>query len=153
MNDALLISTYRHWIWSDRMKELFEFYLANEEPQVDIMASDFFLSSIGTCMWLWYALLYATCEGLQAGKVNVAEEIDPTYRTWCNKLRLFRNAAFHVQEHLEPSKFTDVLRSEEIVPVIRGLHQNVGEYLARHIAALPSYREGVERANRPSEST
>ena len=77
-DDVLLISTYRHWIWSDGMKELFEVHLAHEEPQVDIMASDFFLILHRDLERPRYALLYATCEGLQAGKVNVAEEI---YRT------------------------------------------------------------------------
>jgi len=146
MKDALLLSIYRHWVWSDRMKELFEWYLAEEGPLEDIKMAGLFLSSLGTCMCLWYSLLYATCEGLEAGKVDIPQEIDMTYPKFREKLHRFRNATFHVQKNLEPHKLMDILMSEETVPAIRTLHQKVGEYLVREIEKLPSYQDGVKKS-------
>jgi hypothetical protein len=146
MKDALLLSTYRHWVWSDKMKELFELRLTAEGPLENITMANLFLSCLGTCMCLWYSLLYATCEGLEEGGVDISYEFEMTYPEVRNKLRRFRNATFHVQDDLEPDKLMDILRCDEIVTTIRTLHQKVGEYLVREIKMLPSYQEGVKKS-------
>jgi hypothetical protein len=146
MKDALLLSIHRHWVWSDRMKVLFEWYLAAEGPVKSFKVVDLFLSSLGTCMCLWYSLLYVTCEGLEKGKVDISREIDMGYTEVHHKLKLFRNAVSHVQNHLESDKLMDILQCDEIVPAIRRLHQKVGEYLVREIKMLPSYQGGVKKS-------
>src|SRR5712692_505346 len=105
MNDKILLSIHRHWIWADRMKELFEYYLSKEGPLTDFTMMDLFSSSLGTCMCMWYSLLYETCEGLRgSGKVDIAGEIDPNYGKFRGRLKNFRDATFHVQPQLEPEK-------------------------------------------------
>lgn len=147
MNDKILLSIHRHWTWADRMKELFEYYLSKEGPLTDFTMMDLFLSSLGTCMCMWYSLLYATCEGLQEkGKVNIAGEIDQNYDKVCCELRRFRNATFHVQPQLEPEKLMVVLKNPDIVPIIRTLHERVGAYLVQHIQQLPAYQKGVRES-------
>jgi len=85
------------------MKELFEYYLSKEDPLADFIMMELFLSSLGTCMCMWYSLLYVTCEGLQgSGKVDITGEIDPNYGKVRNKLKEFRNAAFPCRHDLSP---------------------------------------------------
>jgi methionine synthase II (cobalamin-independent) len=95
-------------------------------------------------MCLWYALLYATCEGLESGKVDIAHEVVDRYAEVRDELRRFRNAVFHVQANLEPDKLMDVFESESMVPLVRSLHEQIGKYVLREIRQLPSYQEGVE---------
>ena len=147
MNDKILLSIHRHWTWADRMKELFEYYASKEGPLTNFTTMKLFLSSLGTCMCMWYSLLYATCEGLQkSGKVNIDDEIDPNYGKVCDELRKFRNATFHVQTQLDDEKFMAVLKNPDIVPIIRTLHERVGAYLARQIQKLLAYQKGVKES-------
>lgn len=114
------------------MKELFEFYLAEEGlPNPDHIKPDqpYLFSSIFTCMCLWYSLLYATCEGIeQQGQIQLIS-IAPKYDQAQGILRRFRNAMFHVQPTYWSAKLTDVLYNSDIPTVIREIHSQIGEWL------------------------
>lgn len=113
------------------MKELFEFYLAKEGlPSEDALAPDqpYLLSSMFTCMCLWYGLLFATCDGVEAGKVSM-ESIAPEYGQVKDTLRRFRNAMFHVQPDYWSEKLMAVLRDESMADTIRQIHVQVETWL------------------------
>jgi hypothetical protein len=133
------------------MKELFECYLRIEGVPQDFEMWELFQSSMGTCLCIWYALLFATCEGVENdGKVSICTSIDPNYAKVREQLRRFRNATFHVHADVEPKKLMAVFLEKGIVPKIRGLHQRVGEYLVHEIRELPSYQAGVRKADQRS---
>ena len=132
MDIQLLVSLHRHWVWADRMKELFEFYLEKEWPIPDEDLkpdSPHLISSLFTCMCLWYGLLYATCDGIEAhAKVKVAS-IAPDYDKASAKLRRFRNAMFHVQPEYWSDKLMDVIGDGNLPDTIRAIHKQVGDWL------------------------
>ena len=80
-------------------------------------------------MVLWYALLYATCEGIQQlykqdyyGNVVNIYNISHDYKDFENDLRRFRNATFHVQEEYYSEKFMNILKVAEYATTIRKVH-------------------------------
>lgn len=114
------------------MKELFEFYLAKEGlPNAENLRPNqpYLVSSMFTCMCLWYALLYATCEGIEEeGKLDI-KTIAPKYDVARGVLRRFRNAMFHVQPEYWTNKITDILHDSELPTTIREIHQQLGDWL------------------------
>jgi hypothetical protein len=132
MDPLLLASLLRHWTWADRQKELFEFYLRKDFPSLsedDIGSPEFFVSSMVTCMCLWYALLYATCDGIKEYAGVDVSTIAPAFAKSGEFLRHFRNATFHVQHEYLSEKLMDVLREPDMATAIRSIHDNVGEWL------------------------
>jgi hypothetical protein len=133
MDIQLLVSFHRQWIWADRMKEIFEFYLAEEWPipEEDLgVRSPYWTSSIFTCMCLWCGLLYVTCDGIKehAGE-KVLLSIVPTYGKIRKKLRLFRNAMFHVQPSYWSSMLMDVVQDDKLPTDISEIHKSVGAWI------------------------
>ena len=132
MNTEMLLSLHRHWVWADRMKELFEFYLKKEglpSPESLAPTQPYLLSSMFTCMSLWYGLLYVTCEGIEnAQNVNICD-IAPAYPKNKASLRRFRNAMCHVQPKYWTPKLFNILKDANVVDDIRSIHEQVGEWL------------------------
>lgn len=60
METELLISLHRHWVWADRMREMFEYYLKTEWPILpESVERDqrYILSSIFTSMCFYMVRL------------------------------------------------------------------------------------------------
>ena len=126
------MSVHRHWQWADWTKEKFEYHLKLDTPDAfsdDNFLFEFYNSSTGKSMVLWYALLYATCEGIQQlykqdyyGNVVNIYNISHDYKDFENDLRRFRNATFHVQEEYYSEKFMNILKVAEYATTIRKVH-------------------------------
>jgi|LGVF01.2.fsa_nt_gb hypothetical protein len=145
METELLISLHRHWVWADRMREMFEYYLKTEWPILpESVERDqpYMLSSIFTCMCLWYGLLYVTCEGIDEYSDTAVSTVAPEFDSVRNTLRRFRNAMFHVQPKYWSDKLMAVLEDEPIVDSIRNTHSKVGTWLEEH---LESYAKQAEQ--------
>ena len=139
MDSGLLLSILRHWTWADRQKELFEFYLRNDFPNLsegDIGKPGFFVSSMVTCLCIWYALLYATCDGINKEVGINVSTIAPAFAKNEDLLRHFRNATFHVQPKYLSEKLLEVLKNPDVAVAIRSIHDNVGEWLKHQVAEL-----------------
>jgi len=136
MEFQVLLSIYRHWLWADRMRELFEHYLrCNLPPSVDQFTFDeaFFTTSMVTCMSLWYGLLFAACDGLEKASGLSVSEISSEYARVRELLRRFRNAVFHVQPDYWSEKLMAVLREEQLATAIRAVHRSVGAWLETQV--------------------
>lgn len=136
MNIEILVSLHRHWVWADRMKELFEYYLRKEGlPPEESLNPDqpYMLSSMFSCMFLWYALLYVTCDGVEkVGKAKMSD-VSSAFNKVRKTLYQFRNAIFHVQSQYWSQKLMDVFKDEEIVDGIRATHVSVGTWLEEQL--------------------
>ncbi|MGC8495344.1 MAG: hypothetical protein ACP5SH_26825 [Syntrophobacteraceae bacterium] len=136
MNAEILVSLHRHWVWADRQKELFEYYLRTEgQPSPESLKPDkpYMLSSMFTCMFLWYGLLYVTCDGIEkVGKTKMAH-VSPTFNQVKGTLYQFRNAMFHVQPQYWSPKLLNIFRDQQTVERIRATHVNVGTWLEEQL--------------------
>jgi hypothetical protein len=154
----LKLSLWRHWTWADRMRELFVHYLRLDYPNLsdkDYSHPGFFVSSMVTAMVLWYGLLYATCQGIEdSGKFNITQ-IAPAYPKVRERLRRFRNAAFHVHPKWWSPKLMDVLREPEDATDIRCVHDAVGAWLRNEFEQYDERDGGAEsnRSTRRAEKT
>lgn len=151
MDIEVLVSLHRHWVWADRMKELFEFYLKKEGlPAQESLAPDqpYMLSSMFTCMFLWYGLLYATCDGIEEVSAARMSDIAPTYDAAKKTLRRFRNAMFHVQPCYWTPKLMDVLKDGKIVEQIRATHVKVGQWLETQLKRYAENTQPLAPADR-----
>ena len=136
MNIEILVSLHRHWVWADRMKELFEYYLKEEGvPSKESLLSDqpYMVSSMFTCMCLWYGVLYVVCDGIE--KIGRAEmsEIAPVFNKARKMLYGFRNAMFHAQPKYWSTELVSVLHNERIAETIRATHVAVGAWLEEQL--------------------
>ena len=135
----LLSSIYRHWTWSDRQKELFEYYLQKDYPDISRnfeFDEAFFASSMVTCMCIWYGLLYVTCDGINSYLKKKVEDIAPEYIKIRKILYDFRNATFHVQPKYWSCKLMNVLKEEHTADIIRTVHKKVGVWLEEQLTSL-----------------
>jgi hypothetical protein len=145
MDIQLLLSLHRHWVWADRMKELFEFYLAEEWPIPEEHlgpTSPYWISSIFTCMCLWYGLLYVTCDGIEEHAGVKVTSIAPSYNKISFTLRRFRNAMFHVQASYWSDKLMNVIRDDKIPDDIREVHKLVGAWIEKKLLPYTKKTEG-----------
>lgn len=150
MNIEILVSLHRHWVWADRMKELFEFYLKKEGlPAEESLAPDqpYMLSGMFTCMFLWYGLLYVTCDGIEKVGEAKMSDIAPTYDAAKEKLHRFRNAMFHVQPRYWSPKLMDVLKDRKIIGQIRAIHVKVGQWLETQLKPYAENTQPLALAN------
>lgn len=139
MKRELLISLHRHWVWADRTKEMFEYYLNKEWPiptESLNPTSPYFISSLFTCMCLWYALLYATCDGIEQEAKIMVVEIAPEYEYLGPKLPHFRNAMFHVQAHYWSPKLMSVITDKDMPAQIRKVHDQVGNWIKSQVELI-----------------
>lgn len=140
MKPEQLFSILRHWTWADRQRELFEYYLRKDFPNITedfTFDESFFVSSMATCMGLWYGLLYVTCEGIDdSGKVQVSSIAPEFDQKTSDLLRRFRNAMFHVQDEYWSPKLMDVLREPDTAEAIRAVHQKVGRWVEGETAKV-----------------
>jgi hypothetical protein len=145
MNIEILVSLHRHWVWADRMKELFEYYLKEEGlPPEESLKPDqpYMLSSMFSCMFLWYGLLYVTCDGIEkVGKTKMVD-VSPAFNEVRKALYQFRNAMFHIQPQYWSPKLIDVFKDEKIVEGIRATHASVGTWLEEQ---LKPYAESTQQ--------
>lgn len=138
-----ILSIHRHWQWADWTKEEFEYHLKIDTPDSfsdDNFLLEFYNSSTGKSMILWYALLYAACEGIQQlykrdyyGNIVDIYNISREYKEIENDLRRFRNATFHVQEEYYSTKFMNILKVAEYASKIRRVHKDIGDYVLNQV--------------------
>ena len=125
MNDEALLSVARHWTWADCVKEQFGSALIGSAP--DDVWSFYSRPEVGY-MFIWYALLFAVCEGLKEQDVKipgVQAEIDGLYK----KLRRCRNAVAHVQPKYWSRKLLDFVVLPENATAVRTVHDAIGEWI------------------------
>ena len=139
------MSIHRHWQWADWTKEEFEYHLKIDAPEIfkdreRNIEFILFNGSTGKNMFLWYALLYAACEGIKelyredyfGNKVDIYQ-IAPDFKELESDLRLFRNGAFHVQSDYYTKKFHNFLKVAEYASKVRKIHKNIGDYIMEQV--------------------
>jgi len=137
----ILLSLWRHWVWADRMRELFDYYIKSDFdklPNDFLSNSSFWVSSMITTMFLWYGLLYAVCDGIEKGYGTSVNTIAPAFKNIRGRLQKFRNAVFHVQPNFWSPKLMEILSDPEAAHEIRAVHHQVGEWLRKQIEPFDS---------------
>jgi hypothetical protein len=135
----IALSIWRHWAWSDRMRELFLYYLKDDFsnlPPDFLEQPSFWVSSMVTTMALWYALLYVTCEAIEKEAGIDMQTISADYPKVSDRLRRFRNATFHVQSEFWSSKIMEILKDPETATTISSVHKAVEQWLRSELRKL-----------------
>lgn len=125
MNDDALLSIARHWTWAECVSQQFNAALTSSVP-TDLWS--FYSRPEVGYMFIWYALLFAVCEGLKEQRVtipNAQVEMDRIYET----LKRCRNAVAHVQPQHWSRKLLDFVRLPENATSVHTVHDAVGEWI------------------------
>lgn len=132
MKHSKILSSHRNWIHADLMRKHFDIALKTSEPKIDEL---FLVSNLGTYMTLWYGLLFSVCEHLKSIDM-IPENISLDVKSIIGSLKLFRNAAFHVQTQYHSEKLYAVIRQPDSAICIRKIHNELGlfflDYFNRH---------------------
>jgi hypothetical protein len=132
----MLGAIHRHWIWANAIRQKFYEFQMERSPATE-GALDWFLSSAGMHMCLWYGLLFVVCQALRQGGFevpNLQPEIDEIYEG----LHDFRNAIFHVQPKYWSDKLFKIMKDPESPTKIRNVHKGIGKWLLTQIGNHPS---------------
>lgn len=138
MEKDLLASLYRHWIWSELMKQSHEKEMVKDEKFYETEKTaeekriNFFTKELFIFMFIWFGLVFAMCEAFKENKViipDIQKDIDEIY----NDLKLFRNAIFHVQEKFLSHKFRNLLTNKDFLKKIKNIHDGIRRYLEEEI--------------------
>jgi hypothetical protein len=137
-----MLSLHRYWVHANRLREHFNFALANPEwlelakitgaeahPLVANFA--FMLHDPGIFMSYWYGALYVVVEGWQELKLSDSEVDKLLSSSNVNLLRRFRNSVFHYQKSYMSDKFLDFTGAEDTVPWVHDLTNAMGAYFRR----------------------
>jgi hypothetical protein len=125
VNDEALLSIARHWTWADCVREQFKVALTGSVP--DDLWSFCKRPEVGY-MFIWYALLFAVCEGLKEQRVkipNAQAEIDGLYQM----LKRCRNAVAHVQPRYWSQKLLDFVVLPKNATAVHTVHNATGEWI------------------------
>ena len=135
MNREVLVSTYKHWIWANYMKRLFENemktsndYNWDDKNDEQKFINEFFIIKGNVYMFVWYGLLFAVCERIKQEEI-IIPEIQNDLNDIYDKLKLFRNATFHIQEKYNSKKFIQIMIDKGSANKINNVHEGLGSFL------------------------
>jgi hypothetical protein len=125
VNDEALLSIARHWTWAHCVREQFKVALSGSV--LDDTWLFYKRPEVGY-MFIWYALLFAVCEGLKEQRVmipGVQAEIDGLYKM----LKRCRNAVVHVQPESWSRKLLDFVVLPENGTTVHAVHNAIGDWI------------------------
>jgi hypothetical protein len=141
----ILVSIWRHWVWADRMRDLFKYYYDDEFSQLSKEAianpAIFWTNSTMTVLFLWYGLLYVVCEGIETELDVDINTIAPAFKKIKGRLKNFRNAVFHVQPKVWSPKLEEVLNDPTIAGEIHSIHDGIGQWLKEQLKTINTLTE------------
>ena len=128
---VVLMAIQRHWLWSDKMRTQFKIYLPTLLEEFNDLGDLFPISDGWVYMSLWYGMMFSVLEALEENKVvipSIAKDVNKIYE----KLRLYRNAVFHVQKRYWPSsKIMPLINDEETTEIVHRIHKEIEAFLIR----------------------
>ena len=128
-----LFSLHRYFIWSLRLKEVFEDALRRLGGFSQNQMNAFFVDDRGQFMSYWYAALYVVVEGYQELRLS-DPEIDRLIRSpHVELLRRYRNGVFHYQKKYFDEQFSGFMGPPETVEWVRSLSSELGRYFHEQI--------------------
>ena len=123
-NHEEILTLYRYWIWSDRMRVLFDDQLdsAGGRPSPDDMVLEPY--------WCyWYGSLYVVIEGWKKLQLSNAKIDGFLGSVNVDLLRVFRNGVFHYQTKWWDDKFLRfITQGQDCVRWVRELHREFGRF-------------------------
>jgi hypothetical protein len=122
-----LFVLHRYFIWSNKMRILFDKSLREKRPQ-DVDPIGWFADNPGIFMSDWYGGLYVVIEGYRQLKCT-DPKIDVLLRSPnVELLRRYRNGSFHFQKSYFDEIFLGFISETGTVGWVRELHEAFSNY-------------------------
>lgn len=146
-----LLSLHRYWIYSNRMKVLFEEELKNIITNKTHLNIDYrtehslYIGDYNLFRSYWYGSLFVVIEGYQNNfKISDKRIDDLMNLEYINNLRLFRNSTFHYQKEFYPEKASKVDNENEFIDWVKKLHSELGKFIIRELSSILPDNQMIE---------
>jgi hypothetical protein len=100
-----------------------------EKTEEGFVGIKFFTSSANTCKYLWYGILYVTCDAIKTYEGIKIEDIYLDYNSIEPDLKQFRHGVFHVKNYFWTKDLFKVFNNPEFEEKVLATHELVGKWL------------------------